>query len=212
MNHNTGRRMCRGLPGRILGRWGGSLRLRLLASTLVWVLLGVLLAGWGLRALLGEHIAHQLHAQLVLHLINQLSAAVNSLPGAGIAVDENGLGDPRLHQPLSGLYWQIDRLDRPGAAPDPGQIAALRCARARCGTRRWTGARFAPTSAPCPPGGQAPTPWPPVCKPACCPTGRGAHWSFLPAACNCPRRTRRRCVPCWGSLASRCCPRWCSLP
>ena len=39
-----------------------SLRLRLLAGTLAWVLLSVLLAGWGLRALLrrlGEHASAQ---------------------------------------------------------------------------------------------------------------------------------------------------------
>jgi len=90
--------------------WGRSLRLRLLASTLAWVLLVVLLAGWGLHALLRAHIAQQLHAQLLLHL-NQLSAAVNIAPGGGVEIERDDWGDTRLHQPLSGLYWQIDRLD-----------------------------------------------------------------------------------------------------
>jgi len=97
-----------------------SLRLRLLASTLAWVLLVVLLAGWGLRALLRAHITQQLHAQLVLHL-NQLSAAVNIAPDGSVEIERDDWGDVRLHQPLSGLYWQIDRLD--GSA---GHSAILR--------------------------------------------------------------------------------------
>ncbi len=99
------------------GRWrlGASLRLRLLAGTLAWVLMAVLIAGWGLRGLFREHIEQQLQAQLVLQL-DQLSAAVNSLPGGRLEVPA-AFGDPRLAQPLSGLYWQIDRLAAPGGRP-----------------------------------------------------------------------------------------------
>ena len=39
---------------------GGSLRLRLLAGTLAWMLLSIALAGWGLRALFQDHITQQL--------------------------------------------------------------------------------------------------------------------------------------------------------
>ena len=55
-----------------------SLRLRLLAGTLAWVLLSVLLAGWGLRALLREHITQQLQQQLVVQL-DALSGSIDSL-------------------------------------------------------------------------------------------------------------------------------------
>lgn len=105
-------------------RWrpGDSLRLRLLAGTLAWVLMAVLLAGWGLRGLFREHIEQQLQAQLMLQL-DQLSAAVNSLPGGRLEVAP-AFGDPRLAQPLSGLYWQIDRLADP--AGHAGQAGLLR--------------------------------------------------------------------------------------
>ena len=96
-------------------RLGDSLHLRLLAGTLAWVLMAVLLAGWGLRELFREHIEQQLQAQLLLQL-DQLSAAANSLPGGDIEVT-SAFGDPRLAQPLSGLYWQIDRLAAPAGRP-----------------------------------------------------------------------------------------------
>jgi len=91
---------------------GGSLRLRLLAGTLAWMVLSIALAGWALRALFQDHITQQLQAQLVVQL-DQLSAAVDWTPRDGATVAAM-VADPRLAQPLSGLYWQIDRL---GAAP-----------------------------------------------------------------------------------------------
>lgn len=94
---------------------GPSLRLRLLAGTLAWMLLSIALAGWALRALFQEHITQQLQAQLVAQL-DQLSAAVDWSPQAGVSVAPMAT-DPRLAQPLSGLYWQIDRLgEQPQAA------------------------------------------------------------------------------------------------
>ena len=86
-----------------------SLRLRLLAGTLAWVLLTVVVAGWGLRSLFAEHIAQQLQTQLVLQL-DRLTASVNVLPGGRIEVAPLP-SDQRFQQPLSGLYWQIDLLD-----------------------------------------------------------------------------------------------------
>ena len=94
---------------------GGSLRLRLLAGTLAWVLAVIALAGWGLRALFQEHITLQLQSQLVLQL-DHLSAAVDWKSGVGVAIG-SAPADPRLDEPLSGLYWQVDRL---GAAPAAG--------------------------------------------------------------------------------------------
>ena len=90
----------------------GSLRLRLLSGTLIWVLLSLLVAGWGLRTLFQEHISQQLQTQLVQQL-DRLSASVNALPNG--VVEVNPLpSDPRLQQPLSGLYWQIDKLAASG--------------------------------------------------------------------------------------------------
>ena len=93
----------------------GSLRLRLLAGTLAWMLATIVLAGWGLRALFQQHIAQQLQEQLALQL-DHLSGAVDWQPGGRVSVSHPG-ADGRMEQPLSGLYWQIDRLgDQPQAA------------------------------------------------------------------------------------------------
>ncbi len=94
---------------------GGSLRLRLLASTLAWLLLTIALAGWGLRALFRDHITQQLQEQLLMQL-NHLSAAVEWDPGGGVTVVPMA-ADARLAQPLSGIYWQVDELgDAPRSA------------------------------------------------------------------------------------------------
>ncbi|GAA3987893.1 sensor histidine kinase [Comamonas faecalis] len=91
----------------------GSLRLRLLAGTLAWVLVALAVAFWGLRALFQEHITQQLQQQLVAQL-DMLSAAVDWDEHDGRIQVGPMAADARLQQPLSGLYWQIDRL---GDAP-----------------------------------------------------------------------------------------------
>lgn len=101
----------------------GSLRLRLLAGTLAWILVSVGLAGWGLASLFRQHITQQLQAELSLHL-NQLTAAVNVDADGRPSVDPP-LSDPRLEQPLSGLYWQVDQL------AEGGRPAAVGVARSR---------------------------------------------------------------------------------
>lgn len=98
-----------------------SLRLRLLLATLAWVLLALLAAGWGLRGLFAQHIRQQLQDHLVLQL-NQVSGAVRSDAQGHIRV-ENLAADPRLHTPLSGLYWQIDTLPEGSTRP---QLAVVR--------------------------------------------------------------------------------------
>lgn len=93
---------------RTLRRLQHSLRGRLLAGTLIWILVSVLLAGWALSDLFRQHVVRQLSAELSVHM-NQLIAA--------LTVDEHGVpslayepSDPRLTQPYSGLYWQVDQL------------------------------------------------------------------------------------------------------
>lgn len=97
---------------RVLGELHHSLRGRLLAGTLTWILVSILVAGWALSDLFGQHMARQLASELSVHM-NQLVAA--------LSVDEQGqaslafeLSDTRLQQPYSGLYWQIDRLPPEG--------------------------------------------------------------------------------------------------
>lgn len=97
-------------------RRAGSLRWRLLVGTLAWISLSVAVAGWGLASLFRQHVTQQLHAELMLHL-NQLTAAVNIGPDGKVNVFPP-LSDPRFDQPLSGLYWQIDRAGNGVAASE----------------------------------------------------------------------------------------------
>lgn len=98
-----------------------SLRWRLLAGVFAWIALSVALAGWGLDRLFREHATRQFRQELSLHL-DQLTAAF-ALDGQGQAQLLVPLSDPRLTQPLSGLYWQIDQIDEQGQAV---QTAVLR--------------------------------------------------------------------------------------
>lgn len=113
-----------------------SLRLRLLAGMLVWMLLTIAAAGWGLRALLQGHVEQQLAVQLVMDL-DHLSGSIDWAPDGRLDVENQP--DARLAQPLSGLYWQIDRL----AAN--GQPAAAGVARSRS---LWDQTLQAPPEAP----------------------------------------------------------------
>lgn len=101
-------------------RPGRSLRLRLLAGTLVWVVATLAIAGWGLSGLFQQHVSEQFHAALKIHL-EQLTAnlTVDISGNAGLTAP---LNDPRLSRPYSGLYWQVDRLADDGESPKPGTL------------------------------------------------------------------------------------------
>lgn len=97
-----------------------SLRLRLLLGTLVWIVVSLVVAGWGLSSLFSRHVSEQFHAELATHL-DQLTAH--------LGVDEHGvvtlsaqLSDPRLSRPYAGLYWQVDRMAGDGEAADIGVL------------------------------------------------------------------------------------------
>lgn len=84
----------------------GSLRFRLLAGSLVWILAALTLSGFFLADLFREHVAARLHAELRVQL-DQLTANVefgDELSPRLLSV----LSDPRLQKPYSGLYWQVD--------------------------------------------------------------------------------------------------------
>jgi len=98
---------------------GTSLRFRLLAGTLVWIVATVGIAGWMLQAMFEQHLSRQFDNELVTHL-GQLAAHVEA--GAdGSPILARPLSDPRLERPYSGLYWQVDRMTA-GA----GGVAILR--------------------------------------------------------------------------------------
>ena len=98
-----------------------SLRLRLLAGTLVWITATILLAGWGLSNLFQQHVSAQFHAELRMHL-DQLTAHF-TIDAEGRPLLSQALSDPRLSRPYSGCYWQIDQL---GDTEAPGKPGVLR--------------------------------------------------------------------------------------
>jgi len=85
----------------------GSLRLRLLATTLVWIIVSIIVAGWSLGSLFRSHVEAQFNAELGTHL-DQLTAQL-VLDGQGRPTLSVPLSDPRFNRPFGGLYWQIDR-------------------------------------------------------------------------------------------------------
>lgn len=93
-----------------------SLRGRLLVGTVAWILVSVLVAGWALSDLFRQHIARQLASELAVHM-NQLVAAL-TVDEQGIPTLAFDLSDPRLQQPYSGLYWQIDQVSATGAVTE----------------------------------------------------------------------------------------------
>lgn len=101
-------------------RW--SLRMRLLAGTLVWIAASIAIAGWGLSSLFRQHVSQQFHAELRTHL-DQLTAHI-SMDAQGRPVLARPMSDPRLERPYSGYYWQIDLLatDSEDGAQAPGQL------------------------------------------------------------------------------------------
>jgi signal transduction histidine kinase len=90
-------------------RRGNSLRFRLLAGTLAWIIATVCVAGWMLQAMFEQHLSRQFDNELGMHLA-QLAANLDS-DGEGKPTLTRPLSDPRLERPYSGLYWQIDRLE-----------------------------------------------------------------------------------------------------
>ncbi|SIQ31133.1 Signal transduction histidine kinase [Aromatoleum tolulyticum] len=84
-----------------------SLRARLLAGSLVWILGTLTVTGCVLGDLFRRHVEERFEAELRIHL-DQLTASIELTPDAGLAL-RTDLSDPRLRRPLSGLYWQVDR-------------------------------------------------------------------------------------------------------
>lgn len=101
---------------------GASLRFRLLAGTLAWMLASIALAGWWLQGMFEEHLARQFRAELTIHL-NQLAANLELTPD-GQPTLARPLSDPRLERPYAGLYWQVDRM--PDAGGGGGKRGELR--------------------------------------------------------------------------------------
>lgn len=90
----------------------GSLRLRLLLGTLLWIAAAIMVAGWALGGLFRQHVAAQFHAELKIHL-DQLAAHLVFERDGRVALSA-AQSDPRFSKPYSGVYWQIDQLGPAG--------------------------------------------------------------------------------------------------
>ncbi|WPL19220.1 Virulence sensor histidine kinase PhoQ [Thiorhodovibrio winogradskyi] len=89
-----------------------SLRARLWISALISITLALLIAWLGLANLFERHVERHLGAELEVRL-NQLAAAVEIAPDGSIRLTQEPRS-PAFAQPLSGHYWQIDRLGQAG--------------------------------------------------------------------------------------------------
>jgi signal transduction histidine kinase len=96
-----------------LWRRATSLRLRLLAATLVALALALLLAGVLLSGLFRDHVMRQFEATLTQQL-DQLTARLELDASGQPLIDPQTLSDPRWQKPYSGLYWQLDRITADG--------------------------------------------------------------------------------------------------
>ncbi len=119
----------------------GTLGWRLLSGTLAWVLATLVITGLILTDLFEDHVERQARGELLMHL-NQLTGHLE-LDAGGRPQVLRELSDPRLKQPYSGLYWQVDGADGqpllrsrslwdgvlslpPGPAPAPGALQEYR--------------------------------------------------------------------------------------
>jgi len=113
-----------------------SIRLRLFIFALAGIAVALGIAGVGLTTLFGRHVERRIGEELDLN-IAQIAGNLRVVDGRITLAREPA--DPRFHQPLAGLYWQIDdrstatltrsrslwdaTLDVPDAAPAPGATA-----------------------------------------------------------------------------------------
>ncbi len=81
---------------------------------LVWLLISVAAAGFGINYLFKQHVLAQLQSELNIHL-DQLTAVVH-VDDAGVISLGSEPADPRFDNPFSGLYWQINAPAQDGQA------------------------------------------------------------------------------------------------
>lgn len=93
--------------------WGGrSLRGRLWLAAGLSIALALLIAAFGLSDLFARHVERHLASELD-DWLNQLAAALTIDPDGSVRL-AHALREPAFDQPLSGLYWQVDRRGQPG--------------------------------------------------------------------------------------------------
>ena len=97
------------------------MRFRLLAATLLALLVALGLAGLLLSGLFREHVMRQFSQSLTTQL-DQVTARLAFDAAGQPRLDAQTLSDPRWSRPYSGLYWQVDRADGADATPAVGVL------------------------------------------------------------------------------------------
>jgi signal transduction histidine kinase len=87
-----------------------SLRFRLLAATVLAMLLALVLSGFLLSGLFRDHVVRQFSRSLTAQL-DHVTARLEFDAAGQPQLDPQLLSDPRWSRPYSGLYWQVDRAD-----------------------------------------------------------------------------------------------------
>jgi signal transduction histidine kinase len=85
-----------------------SLKTRLIAMATVWILAGIIAAGFVLSAVFRHHVTAQFKEELYVHL-SELERLTDLKDGK--AVLTRPLSDPRYDDVLSGFYWEIQSGD-----------------------------------------------------------------------------------------------------
>jgi signal transduction histidine kinase len=86
-----------------------SLRLRLVLGAALWVSLALAVGGAGLRQIFADHVAGEFDRRMEADL-DQLAAALEVTPDGRVLL-VRPLSNALFYRPLSGLYWQVSRLD-----------------------------------------------------------------------------------------------------
>lgn len=84
-----------------------SLKFRFIASTFVWIAVGLVLTGLVVSALFRAYVTQGFHDELQVH-VEEL-AALTRVDARGDPVMLRQLSDPRYLPGGSGYYWQIER-------------------------------------------------------------------------------------------------------
>lgn len=83
-----------------------SLKSRLIGASVVWIIAGVVAAGFVLSAIFKEHVKAQFYDELFVHL-DELQRIAEITPSS--AHLQRNLSDPRYDVTLSGYYWEIQK-------------------------------------------------------------------------------------------------------
>lgn len=90
-----------------------SLRLRLTAGAALWIALALVIAGLSIGYLFVSNVEETSRSEL-RDAFTRLIASLE--PGPGTPRLSRPMADPRYDTPLSGLYWQVERIDGAGLA------------------------------------------------------------------------------------------------